>query len=97
MGECAKKVVFTGRVQGVGFRYAVRELAKGFMVVGSVENLCDGNVAMIAQGEEDEVGEFLTEIMEESEVSHHIKNALTEAMDHDPQRTGFKIISGNDK
>ncbi|MEE3179555.1 MAG: acylphosphatase [Verrucomicrobiota bacterium] len=40
----AKRVIFSGRVQGVGFRYTTREIATGFDVVGAVRNLPDGTV-----------------------------------------------------
>lgn len=93
MAQQAKKITFIGRVQGVGFRYSVRELAKGFIVVGNVKNLADGSVEMIVQGEDDEVSEFITEIMEESEVSHHIKESQLEEIAYDPQLRGFAITA----
>ena len=93
MSVITKQLTFSGRVQGVGFRYSVRELAKGFMVVGSVENLPDGSVLMYVQGDQDEVEEFIVEISEESEVSHHIKDMLSEETEFDPELRGFKIIS----
>src|SRR5215813_12067767 len=37
---------FTGRVQGVGFRYQTLQLAKGFEVSGWVMNLPDGRVQL---------------------------------------------------
>ena len=70
----AKRVIFEGRVQGVGFRYTVKQLAMGFDVVGTVKNLADGTVELELMGEDDEVDEFLKEIIEESTLSHYIKN-----------------------
>lgn len=70
----AKQVIFEGRVQGVGFRYAVKELARGFEVCGSVKNLADGNVEMHVMGEAPEVESFIKEIAEESSVAHNILN-----------------------
>ena len=70
----AKRVIFEGRVQGVGFRYTVKQLAMGFDVVGTVKNLADGTVELELMGEDGEVEEFLKEIIEESTLSHHIKN-----------------------
>ncbi|XZE34813.1 acylphosphatase [Pirellulaceae bacterium SH501] len=49
----------SGRVQGVGFRFHTKEVAKRFQVVGTVQNLEDGRVKIVVEGEEDEVGRFL--------------------------------------
>jgi acylphosphatase len=69
----AKRALFEGRVQGVGFRYAVKQIAMGFDVVGWVKNMPEGTVELHAMGEEEEVEEFLKEITEESAMAHHIK------------------------
>lgn len=69
----AKRATFEGRVQGVGFRYTVKQLATGFDVLGNVKNLPEGTVELNLMGEEDEVAEFLNEIVEESTLSHYIK------------------------
>jgi acylphosphatase len=53
------QVFYSGRVQGVGFRYTARQLAHGFEVVGYVRNLADGRVEMLIEGEEEEVKRFL--------------------------------------
>ena len=60
----AARVIFGGKVQGVGFRYSCRHLAKGFDVTGWVKNLNDGRVELWAQGEEGEVKDFLKAIDE---------------------------------
>ncbi|MCE5198645.1 MAG: acylphosphatase [Armatimonadota bacterium] len=44
--------VVQGRVQGVGFRYFVMETAREFQLVGIVRNLRNGDVEVIAEGEE---------------------------------------------
>lgn len=46
---------FSGRVQGVGFRYTVQNVAMQFNVRGYVKNLPDGKVEMVAEGPEDQV------------------------------------------
>ena len=58
---------YEGRVQGVGFRYSVLQLAKGFEVIGQVRNLDDGRVHLVAVGQEPELREFLQEIAFEME------------------------------
>jgi acylphosphatase len=41
---------YSGRVQGVGFRYTARTVATGFEITGTVRNLPDGRVELIAEG-----------------------------------------------
>jgi len=57
-----KEVWFSGRVQGVGFRYETLKVAKGFEVTGFVENLADGRVHLLAQGTPSEVNLFVESV-----------------------------------
>ncbi|MEO0796480.1 MAG: acylphosphatase [Verrucomicrobiota bacterium] len=57
-----EEVHFSGRVQGVGFRYATLQVAKEFEVTGEVRNLADGRVYLAAEGRKDEVEAFRTEV-----------------------------------
>ncbi len=57
-------VYYTGRVQGVGFRYSTLQVAKEFEVSGFVTNLADGRVQVAAQGADHEVEGFLAQIAE---------------------------------
>lgn len=57
-------ILYSGRVQGVGFRYAVKTLATGFEVVGMVRNLPDGRVELAAEGMNDELEAFRAAIRE---------------------------------
>jgi acylphosphatase len=69
----ARQVLYTGRVQGVGFRAAVKQIAEGFEVTGWVKNLADGRVEMQAMAtDSDELHEFLAAI-DESQLSSFIK------------------------
>ena len=52
-------VLYSGRVQGVGFRYTVRQLASGYDVTGTVRNQPDGRVELIAEGARAELKAFL--------------------------------------
>ena len=58
MDRCRLQVYYSGRVQGVGFRYTVQKLAAGFEVVGLVRNLDDGRVELVAEGERAELEAF---------------------------------------
>ena len=87
----AKRVIFSGRVQGVGFRYSTREIATGFDVIGSVKNMPDGTVKMEIMGETDEGEAYLAEITEESSVSHFIKDIQSEEIALLENANGFRI------
>ena len=87
----SRRVIFEGRVQGVGFRYAAKQLARGFDVTGWVENLPDGTVELQLQGQRDEVDAFLHELSEESALAHHIKNMFVEPADPHVGISGFTI------
>ena len=56
------QVFYEGHVQGVGFRFTVRHIAKGFDVTGWVRNLPDGRVELQATGDEEEVRAFLDQV-----------------------------------
>ena len=58
-------VYYSGRVQGVGFRYAVCRLSNGFDVEGFIRNLPDGRVQLIAEGNTDQLDPFLQSIQDE--------------------------------
>jgi acylphosphatase len=66
------QVFYSGRVQGVGFRYSAREVACGFEVTGSVRNLPDGRVELVAEGDEGEVKAFL-EAIHQSQLGNYIR------------------------
>ena len=55
-------VTYRGNVQGVGFRYSACIIARAYPLGGFVKNLPDGSVQLVAQGEEDDVHDFLREV-----------------------------------
>ena len=57
------EVWFRGRVQGVGFRFATRDVASRFAVVGFVENLVDGRVRLVVEGTPAELGRFVDAVV----------------------------------
>jgi acylphosphatase len=86
----ALQVFYDGRVQGVGFRYSVKQIAKGFNVSGWVRNLPDGRVELQIAGEEDELRAFLDAIRE-SELRALIKDESENDLAAPPVARGFEI------
>ena len=84
------QVFYEGNVQGVGFRYSVRQIAKGFDITGSVRNLRDGRVELLATGEEDEVRGFV-EAVGQSELRAHIRKHSEAPLANPPPFRGFEI------
>jgi acylphosphatase len=84
------QVFYEGNVQGVGFRYFLRQIAKGFDITGSVRNLRDGRVELLATGEEDEVRAFIEAIWQ-SELRAHIKKHSETPLVNPPIFRGFEI------
>lgn len=87
----AKQVLFSGRVQGVGFRYTTKQIASGFDLCGWVKNLPDGRVELRAQGDADEVTAFLEDI-QNSTLGSLIKEHEVLGTPVDAALRGFAII-----
>ena len=58
-------ILFSGRVQGVGFRWHTLKVAREFDVSGTVRNLADGRVHLHAEGAEREVLAFVAAVEDE--------------------------------
>lgn len=84
------QVFYEGNVQGVGFRWSVRNVAKGFDVTGSVRNHRDGRVELQATGDDKEVRAFLEAILQ-SELRAHIKKHSETPLPNPPAFRGFEI------
>ena len=84
------QVLFEGNVQGVGFRWSVKHIAKGFDVTGSVRNLPDGRVEMQVSGAEAEVRAFL-EAIAQSELRPHIRKQTENPSMAPSNARGFEI------
>jgi acylphosphatase len=86
------QVFYSGRVQGVGFRYSVRKVANGFEVTGSVRNLTDGRVELVAEGNQDELDAFRQGIRE-SGLEHFIQNEEVSWGEAKNDFRGFEIVA----
>ena len=84
------QVFYEGSVQGVGFRWSIRHLAKGFDITGWVRNLVDGRVELQVNGEEDEVRAFL-DAVSQSELRAHIRNQTENKSPNLVAGHGFEI------
>jgi acylphosphatase len=88
----ARQIFYEGRVQGVGFRFTCRQIARGYEVVGWVRNLPDGRVEMQCSGDREEVEAFLEGIAE-SELKSHIKGITAIPIPPLTGVRGFEIIA----
>ena len=70
MASEARQIVVRGRVQGVGFRYFVRETGMRLGLTGDVWNCEGGTVEIIVEGPPSEIAEFIREVEKGPPVSH---------------------------
>jgi acylphosphatase len=91
MNRSRLHVFYSGSVQGVGFRYSVKMLTGGFDVTGTVRNLPDGRVELVAEGEPDELKAF-QQAIRESELGHFIRNEDVRWETAEGTFRGFEII-----
>jgi len=84
-----KRIIFKGKVQGVGFRYNVRSLAGTFDIAGYVKNLPDGTVELLAQGTEENVAGLVDAV--KRRMAGYISDALESPAQDAGRRPGFEI------
>lgn len=84
-------ILYSGRVQGVGFRYTVKVMAAGFEVTGTVRNLPDGRVELFAEGARGELEEF-RKAVQDSEVGRFVQNETVQWKPAENRFRGFEII-----
>jgi acylphosphatase len=80
---------FTGRVQGVGFRYTVHNLAMPHNVRGYVRNLPDGRVELVMEGPDQEMDHLLDAVRRK--MSHFIRQVDTRVEPPTNAFTSFAI------
>lgn len=84
-----RKILYSGRVQGVGFRYTTCHVARGFDVVGYVKNLPDGRVELVAEGAGDEVERFAQAVRQE--MGRNISDAAVMESEATGEFSGFGV------
>ena len=84
-----RRVLFTGHVQGVGFRYTAVSVARGHAVTGYVQNLSDGGVVLVAEGERGELDRYLADLG--AVMRGYIQGAQSEASLSTGEFTSFHV------
>ena len=82
-------VLFSGRVQGVGFRYTALQLAREYEVAGYVQNLPDGRVRAETEGDAQEVDKFIGAI--EERMRGFVRKVERTSQRRAPQFVGFTV------
>jgi acylphosphatase len=82
---------YSGNVQGVGFRYTVLNVATGFEVTGTVRNLPDGRVQVVAEGLKEELEAFRLRV-QGSGVRPFVKQEEVAWNEAENEFRGFEII-----
>jgi len=84
------RVLYSGNVQGVGFRYTVKSTANGYEVTGTVRNLPDGRVELVAEGAKDELEAF-RQAVRDSGLDHFIRDEQLSWSEAHNEFRGFEI------
>ena len=84
-----RRLIYRGRVQGVGFRYTAASIARRFPVEGYVKNLPDGTVELVLDAEPGPSEAFLKEI--EAVFRGYIEECSSEDYDSPEELSGFGI------
>ena len=85
-----RKIIYTGNVQGVGFRYTAVRIARRFPVTGTVRNLSDGTVELVVEGSAAVVDEFLADVA--ARFANNIQNCQSAEFASDESFRKFQII-----
>ena len=83
-------VLFSGHVQGVGFRYTTCRVAEQFDVSGTVENLSDGKVRVIVEGTSAEIDAFLADLDEH--MGQFVRNRSQQTAPASGRFAGFRVV-----
>ena len=86
----AVRLVVSGLVQGVGFRWYVKRVADDYGVNGFVRNRDDGSVESVAEGDSSAVHGFLDEV-KVGPSSAHVTGVNVEWLNFEGKYKGFNI------
>jgi len=85
----ARHVIFSGRVQGVGFRFTTLDVANRYQLTGFVRNCADGTVEMVAQGPNGRIKDCVRDI--QARYTDYITQTKIEEIPPNSQLEDFKI------
>jgi acylphosphatase len=85
-----RRVHYSGRVQGVGFRFTTQRVARAYAVHGYVRNLPDGRVEVVAEGEHLVLDGFFQAVRSEMDRRIDAESTTAEAV-IEPAFEGFEI------
>ncbi len=85
----AKHIIYSGRVQGVGFRFTVLNVANSYRLKGSVRNLPNGAVEVYIQGLATSIDSFQHDIDES--FAGYIRQTDVDLVPPNTSLTEFKI------
>ena len=83
-------VLYSGHVQGVGFRFTTNSIAKGHAVTGSVRNLTDGRVEVVVEGAAGSIEPFLEGVRER--MAGLIREETCQTLPPTGEFTSFEIL-----
>jgi acylphosphatase len=89
VSQVGKHIVFTGHVQGVGFRFTAHHIANRYHLTGFVRNLPDGMVEMLAQGTPDDIDSCISQI--QNSFAGYMRDSIIEDVPVDARYTEFRI------
>ena len=89
MDQIARHIIFSGQVQGVGFRFTAFNMANRHQLTGFVRNLPDGTVEMLIQGTSGAIDDCIRDIKEY--FSGYIRETKIKEIPSNSQYKDFEI------
>src|SRR5438874_2068770 len=83
-----RRILFSGRVQGVGFRMTAVHLAQGLPLSGTVQNLPDGDVELVVEGAAADIDTLIDRLRE-----HFAGLIRTVSQDRSPRGAPLKSLA----
>lgn len=87
MADIARQITYTGRVQGVGFRFTAQRIAMRYELTGYVKNLPTGQVEMLIQGHPEDIEDCIRDLSE----TFSVRDTKIEQAPLNARYTSFEI------